>query len=206
MIVKMMNRVLPRCAGSIYSTVQQQVAPVICAVFPFAVVCRRFNNLAKGVLNRGYFKARTYIIKCMEEIKDQLPRRESQRSKHRLYKKHNILSGIEPRFNHLGMTYLKFIEGNYTCFIPGKVLDELFKVIRHVMNEPYIVDCSQLTQELRDLIIMAIEDFDENIYPYLKYKYDPAHTQANDFFSDGTHRSREFKLYLYGYNLKSHVQ
>ncbi|KFM82113.1 F-box only protein 28, partial [Stegodyphus mimosarum] len=154
-------------------------------------VCRRFNKVAKGVLNRGYFKARLHFLRSMQEIKNQLPRRESERRKHKLCKKNDILCSIEPRINLLGMTYLKFIEGNYICFIPGKVLDELFKVIHHVMKEPFIAHGSPLTRELRDLILMAIEDFDEKIFPYLKYKYDPTHTQPNHFFWDGTNRSRD---------------
>ncbi|CAL1293537.1 unnamed protein product [Larinioides sclopetarius] len=63
------------------------------------------------------------------------------------------------------MTFMKFIEMNLCCFIPGKVLDEIYKVLRYVTSEQTPVRAHEVLQELRDLSSMAMEHFDEKISP-----------------------------------------
>ena len=41
----------------------------------------------------------------------------------------DILSGIETRLSLLSMTYTKYIETGAACFIPGKVLDEVVRIL-----------------------------------------------------------------------------
>lgn len=56
-----------------------------------------------------------------KEVKAKLPRRESERRDH-VYSRHaDILSAIETRMSLLQITYAKYIESGYACFIPGKV-------------------------------------------------------------------------------------
>jgi len=67
------------------------------------------------------------------QIKEELPRRESERRKHKLYPRHDALQGLDTRFSLLKMTYNKYILSGACCFIPGKVLDEMFSVL-HTIN------------------------------------------------------------------------
>lgn len=72
----------------------------------------------------------------------------------------------------LSMTYQKYIQNGTACFIPGKVIDESYKILRSMS-----IPCSDTTknwrpheilQELRDISSMAIEHFDEKIVPDIK--------------------------------------
>lgn len=64
------------------------------------------------------------------------------------------------------MTYLKYIERRTVCFIPGKVIDECFKILRSTsLNENSQMRTHEILQELRDLSSMAIEHFEEKIVP-----------------------------------------
>lgn len=64
------------------------------------------------------------------------------------------------------MTYLKYIERKTVCFIPGKVIDECFKILRATaLNENTQLRTHEILQELRDLSSMAIEHFEEKIVP-----------------------------------------
>lgn len=69
------------------------------------------------------------------------------------------------------MTYSKFIEANMCCFIPGKVIDEVLRLLRLVGNTSEQFRAREILQELRDITSMAIEHFDEKIAPDLKKMY-----------------------------------
>ncbi|CAL1293534.1 unnamed protein product [Larinioides sclopetarius] len=129
------------------------------------LVCRRINYVSKRVLNRGFHKVERYHAQCLRQVKSQLPRRESERRKHPLARHCDILTAVETRLSLLGMTFMKFIEMNLCCFIPGKVLDEIYKVLRYVTSEQTPVRAHEVLQELRDLSSMAMEHFDEKISP-----------------------------------------
>ena len=72
------------------------------------------------------------------------------------------------------MTFLKFVDHNICCFIPGKVIDEIFSVLRIISNwkEPAKDDkqprAFEVLQELRDISSMAMEYFDDKIVPGFK--------------------------------------
>ena len=96
------------------------------------------------------------------------------------------------------MTFCKFIDVELCCFIPGRVIDELFRVLRicNEKNPPRAFEVLQvskmfkletlmginhhnytvvsdlmielLLQELRDISSMAMEHFDEKIVPTFK--------------------------------------
>lgn len=72
----------------------------------------------------------------------------------------------------LMMTYSKFIEAKMCCFIPGKVIDEVMRLLRLVNNHTFEqFRAREILQELRDITSMAIEHFDEKIAPNLKRAY-----------------------------------
>ncbi|GFU05847.1 f-box only protein 28 [Trichonephila clavipes] len=129
------------------------------------LVCQRINSVSKRVLNRGFHRVERYHAQCLRQVKSQLPRRESERRKHPLARHCDILTAVETRLSLLGMTFMKFIEMNLCCFIPGKVLDEIYKVLRYVTSEQTPVRAHEVLQELRDLSSMAMEHFDEKISP-----------------------------------------
>ncbi|XP_054706425.1 F-box only protein 28-like [Uloborus diversus] len=137
------------------------------------LVCRRFNSVSQRVLNRGFHKVEKYHAQCLKKVKAQLPRRESERRKHHLARHCDILTAVETRLSLLGMTFLKFIDLNYCCFIPGKVLDEIYRVLRYVTTETSPVRAHEVLQELRDLSSMAMEYFDDKIAPTFKKHKDP---------------------------------
>ena len=58
-------------------------------------------------------------------MKALLPRRESERRNHKLSCHCDILTAIETRISLLSMTFVKYIDLDICCFIPGKVIDEI---------------------------------------------------------------------------------
>jgi len=97
-----------------------------------------------------------------------LPRRESERRSHPLSRHCDILTAIETRISLLGMTFMKYVDMELCCFIPGKVIDEIFSVLRTIQNDKNPPRAYEILQELRDISSMAMEYFDETIVPSLK--------------------------------------
>lgn len=89
------------------------------------IVCKSFNQLCGRLLNLGFVKVEEYQQKCMKEVKAQLPRRESERRNHKLARHCDVLSAIETRLSLLSMTYMKYVEMDVCCFMPGKVSENL---------------------------------------------------------------------------------
>ncbi|KAK5966987.1 F-box domain-containing protein [Trichostrongylus colubriformis] len=105
-------------------------------------------------------------------IKRELPRRESMRRSHRLSRLNDAYAGLDTRFSIMAMTYRKFIDMKVTCFIPGKVLDEFFRIIdilkkSHDRGGTLAIDIHELLKDLRDLSSMAMEHFEEHVQPSL---------------------------------------
>jgi len=140
----------------------------------FRRVSRKFNNTCSRLLNQGFRAAEKFHAKCLKDVKAKLPRRESERRTHKLSKHNDILTAIETRISLLSMTFLKFVDHNICCFIPGKVIDEIFSVLRIISNwkEPAKDDkqprAFEVLQELRDISSMAMEYFDDKIVPGFK--------------------------------------
>ena len=65
-------------------------------------------------------------------MKALLPRRESERRNHKLSRHCDILTAIETRISLLSMTFVKYIDLDICCFIPGKVIDEIITVLRAI--------------------------------------------------------------------------
>ena len=73
-------------------------------------------------------KLTTYFLTSL----DRLPRRESERRNHPLIRHCDVLTAIETRISLLQMTFMKYVDAEACCFIPGKVIDELFEVLRKI--------------------------------------------------------------------------
>ena len=68
----------------------------------------------------------------------------------------------------LSMTYTKYIDLGLCCFIPGKIIDEVFNILKLVDVATRPLRAHEVLQELRDISSMAIDHFDEKIAPVLK--------------------------------------
>ncbi|XP_013416068.1 F-box only protein 28 [Lingula anatina] len=134
------------------------------------LVCRTFDQRCQQLLNQGFTKVDKFHAQCQKELKVQLPRRESERRNHPLARHIDILAAIETRLSLLGMTYMKYVDLGLACFIPGKVLDELFRILHYVKNVNTPPRAHELLQELRDISSMAMEHFDEKILPHVRQK------------------------------------
>nr|XP_023026576.1 F-box only protein 28 [Leptinotarsa decemlineata] len=132
------------------------------------IVCTRFNQVCGNLLSRGFIQLDKRHSAIFKKLKSMLPRRESERRAHPLSRHCDILQAVETRISMLNMTYIKFIEMNVLCFIPGKVLDEIKSVLNLVERDQAPPRTHQLLQELRDLSSMAMEHFDEHILPTVK--------------------------------------
>ena len=81
------------------------------------------------------------------------------------------------------MTFLKYVDVNMCCFIPGKVIDEIFTVLRIIVKDENPPRAFEILQELRDISSMAMEYFDDKIVPNFKYnsplKYSPSFNGVN---------------------------
>lgn len=81
----------------------------------------KFNDVGWYLLNRGFTFAEKFQSASLKAVKSLLPRRESERRKHPLSKKCDILIAIETRLSMLSMAFSRFIDTKLCCFIPGKV-------------------------------------------------------------------------------------
>ncbi|MEE6473793.1 hypothetical protein FKM82_010174 [Ascaphus truei] len=101
---------------------------------------------------------------------DLYKQRESERRNHSLARHADILAAVETRLSLLNMTFMKYVDSNLCCFIPGKVIDEIYRVLRYVNSTRAPQRAHEVLQELRDISSMAMEYFDEKIVPILKKK------------------------------------
>lgn len=84
-------------------------------------VCRKFNEIGSKMLSRGFVQVERRHAMVYKRVKSMLPRRESERRMHPLARYCDVLSAIETRISMLNMTFMKYIDNNMCCFIPGKV-------------------------------------------------------------------------------------
>ncbi|KAJ1074805.1 hypothetical protein K5549_017979, partial [Capra hircus] len=137
----------------------------------FIQVCKRMDLVCQRMLNQGFLKVERYHNLCQKQVKAQLPsRRESERRNHSLARHADILAAVETRLSLLNMTFMKYVDSNLCCFIPGKVIDEIYRVLRYVNSTRAPQRAHEVLQELRDISSMAMEYFDEKIVPILKRK------------------------------------
>ncbi|KAI5643481.1 F-box only protein 28 [Phthorimaea operculella] len=134
------------------------------------LVSHAFNDICSRMLNRGFLMIERRHALALKTVKAQLPRRESERRYHPLSRHCDILTSIETRISMLNMTYSKFIDNGLCCFIPGKVIDEIKRVLSIVETSKTPPRAHEVLQELRDISSMAIEHFDDKISPAFRKK------------------------------------
>ncbi|XP_011302514.1 F-box only protein 28 [Fopius arisanus] len=132
------------------------------------IVCKHFDRTCQQMLNRGFSLMEKYHGQCLKNVKSQLPRRESERRNHALARHADVLTAIETRISMLSMTFMKYVNLHLCCFIPGKVIDEILRVLRLIKDTKFPPRAHEILQELRDISSMAMEHFDEKILPVLK--------------------------------------
>ncbi|VDN12919.1 unnamed protein product [Dibothriocephalus latus] len=128
-------------------------------------VCRLFDCIGREILKRAFRQLEEQILCYRKELKQQLPRRESERRKHPLSSRSEVLSAIETRVSLLDMSIMRYTEEGYCAFFPGKVLDELRHVFCILKRSPAIPRPQEFLHELRDISSMAMEYFDEALLP-----------------------------------------
>ncbi|XP_018333180.1 F-box only protein 28 isoform X6 [Agrilus planipennis] len=136
------------------------------------IVCRKFNQTCSQMLTRGFYQMEKRHSGIYKKLKSLLPRRESERRNHPLARHCDILSAVETRISMLNMTFIKYIETNKCCFIPGKILDEIDRILRLIESTGSAPRSHEFLQELRDISSMAMEHFDEHILPTFKSHID----------------------------------
>jgi F-box protein 28 len=84
------------------------------------------------------------------------------------------------------MTYQKYIQNGTACFIPGKVIDECYKILRSISTSTgdttRNLRAHEILQELRDISSMAIEHFDEKIVPDIKKSRPDANVSISSIY------------------------
>jgi len=140
-----------------------------------------FNRLCKQHLNRGFYKVEKVQSNFLKDLKSKLPRRESARRNHPYARHCDILTAIDTRMNLLSMTFGKYMDANLCCFIPGKIIDEIYNVLNILRTNCETPRTYEVLQELRDISSMAMEHFDEKIVPGLlkKHQKETASTSGN---------------------------
>ena len=135
-------------------------------------VCRLFDKLARHMLNDGFRKLERYHSHCTSIIKSQMPRRASERRNHPLSRRLNLLELISYQLSPLSGKYMGAVERKLCCFIPGKVIDEIRRLLHIIISEnPNLPDDREFLQEMRDLSTMALEYFERNLAPNLVNRY-----------------------------------
>lgn len=94
-------------------------------------VCKKFNEVGSKLLSRGFVQVERRHSIVYKRVKSMLPRRESERRMHPLARCCDVLSAIETRISMLSMTFMKYIDNNLCCFIPGKVMLICILLLRH---------------------------------------------------------------------------
>ena len=118
-----------------------------------------------GIVLSNYYLDPKYV----QEVKAELPRRASERPNHKLFPHYDILIQMQSTIFCLSCTFLTSEYGvqKLCCFIPGKVIDEIFSVLRTIKVEEK-PESYKILKELRDISSMAREYFKDRIVPTLK--------------------------------------
>jgi len=137
------------------------------------MVSRRFNEICASMLNSTFQRFQSQMLSRFQEIKTQMPRRESARRNHPLAQECDVVETLHMRLSLLEMTFGKHIDRKHVCFFAGEILDEVQRIMRFIRaspnqqprnpKNPYIY----MEDELFDLSTMAMEYFKEHIEPTL---------------------------------------
>ena len=97
-----------------------------------------FDQVGQRHLNRGFQKVKKIQSQYLEELRAKLPRRESARRQHWYARHCDILDLIDCEMKSLSSTFGRYMEANLCCFIPGKIIDEIYNILEILKtnNEP----------------------------------------------------------------------
>lgn len=143
------------------------------------VVSKSMNIISSSILNSSFQKLQTQLLNRFQNIKKNMPRRESSRRMHPLSFECDIVETCYMRLSLLQMTFGKHIDRKHICFFPGAILDEVYNTLNHIRNTPNNVRPHIITEELYDLSTMAMEYFKEHLEQHL-----PAIVNFNRDFID----------------------
>ncbi|KAK9881579.1 hypothetical protein WA026_016453 [Henosepilachna vigintioctopunctata] len=145
------------------------------------LVSRRFNSVCSGMLTKGFIQLEKKHAHIYKFVKSLLPKRPSERRSNVLVSRYcEILQGMETRIRMLNVTYMRYIDQQLICFVPGKVLDEINRLLRLIeMRFDPPTNNNLLLEELRDLSSMAMEHFDEHILPHLEKREEALQYENN---------------------------
>jgi len=135
------------------------------------IVSSYFNQMCRRHLNLGFQRVKKIQSQYLKEMKAKLPRRESARRHHRYARHCDILTAIDTRMNLLSLSFGKYMDANLCCFIPGKIIDEIYHVLKILKTNCDPPSTYEVLQELRDISSMAMEHFDDKIVPGLVKKH-----------------------------------
>ena len=80
----------------------------------------------------------------------------------------DVLHSLETRHSLLGYTYKKYMDAGHCPFVPGKVLDEFYRVLRLVRTSDRLPYPHEVLKELRDLcsvcLSLSIPSCTESLY------------------------------------------
>ena len=144
-----------------------------------------FNRTCKLHLNRGFNKVQKMQSDLLSRLESKLPRRESAREKHPYFRHCYILKCIGNSNHYCSLlsissnTFGKYIDANLCCFIPGKIIDEVYNIFNILRNQEIPTEWKVL-QELRDICAMAKEHFESEIMPGLKEQLQLQNNQKED--------------------------
>jgi len=96
------------------------------------VVSRRFDQICRVQLNRGFREVLTLSGKLQSYFESKFPRCKSKREDHPLYKHEWVASDANSEANGLFCALDGFVEKNQACYFAGKFTDEAFRVLRCV--------------------------------------------------------------------------
>ncbi len=74
-----------------------------------------------SILSKSFNHIQTYVQQRFQQIKSQMPRRESARRKHPLARECDIIETVHMRLTLLHMTFSKHIDRGHCCFFAGEV-------------------------------------------------------------------------------------
>ena len=122
------------------------------------LVCRKFDLICQRYLNHGYKMACTKTGKLFDELESLLPKEESDKEDHPLYFNYLILNDIK----FTGLAFGEKLQ-NLCCFYPGKILDEIFDILRVLSTKEPLLPIWDIEKELDDLTDLAESHFDYTV-------------------------------------------
>lgn len=133
----------------------------------------------------------------MASARELVDRRSSVRN-HPLYSHILSLRMTDVTLNIRLSCYNKYTNMNLCCFIPGKIIDEIMKIIRrNYAGRPKTTSSYEILKELTDLVCMATEHFKSEISHILDKKISYSETQNESSINQSELNQIDSKLIVF---------